>query len=62
MFSFKNNAYLIFNTQIYSWSFEGYSCVKNIEVPDEVDVLTPKSIVNVFRLGFKPEIHISILS
>lgn len=62
IFSHKNFAYLIFKTKIYLWSFKGYSCVKNFDMPDEVDVLTPKSIVNVLRLGFKPEIHKSISS
>jgi hypothetical protein len=60
IFSHKNFAYLIFKTKKYLWSFEGYSCVKSVDMPEEVDVLTPKSIVNVLRLGFKPEIHKSI--
>jgi len=60
IFSNKNSAYLIFETKIYLWSFEGYSFAKNVNISDEVDVLTPKSIVNIFRIGFKPEIHKSI--
>ncbi len=62
IFSYKNFAYLIFKTKVFLWSFEGYSYAKNINIPNEVDVLTPKSIVNIFRLGFKPEIHKSISS
>lgn len=60
IFSYKSSAYLIFKPNIYLWSFEGYSFSKSVKVPAEVDVLTPKSIVNIFRLGFKPEIHKSI--
>lgn len=62
IFSYKNAAYLIFKTKIYLWSFEGYSFAQSVNMPDEVDVLTPKSIVNIFRLGFKPEIHKSIMT
>ena len=60
IFSYKRAAYLIFESNIYLWSFEGYSLSKIINAPDEVDVLTPKSIVNLFKFGFKPEIHKSI--
>ena len=62
IFSNKSSAYLIFKTKIYLWSFEGYCFPNNVNIPDEVDVLTPKSIVSTFRLGFKPEIHKSIAS
>jgi len=60
IFSYNSSAYLIFKTKIYLWSFEGYCCPKSINIPDEVCVLTPRSIVNIFKLGFKPEIHKSV--
>jgi len=60
IFSYNRSAYLTFESKIYLWSFEGYSFSQSVNIPHEVDVLTPKSIVNIFRLDFKPEIHKSI--
>jgi len=51
IFSYNSSAYLIFKTKIYLWSFEGYYCPKSINIPDEVCVLTPRSIVNIFNLA-----------
>ncbi len=62
IFSNKNSAYMIFKNKIYLWSFEGYCLQSRINLPDEVDVLTPKSIVNAFDLGFKPGIHESVIN
>ena len=62
MFSNNGLAYLIFNNKIFLWSFEGYRYSDRVNTPDEVDILTPKSIINTFKLGFKPEIHKSIES
>ena len=53
---------MTFKDKIYLWSFDGYRLQNKINFPIEVDVLTPKSIVNAFRMGFKPEIHDSALS
>ena len=53
---------MIFKNKIYLWSFEGYCLQSRINLPDEVDVLTPKSIVNAFDLGFKPGIHESVIN
>jgi len=60
VFSADNSAYLIFKSRIYLWSFEGYTLSNNPDIPDEVDVLTPKSIVSIYNLGFLPGIHASI--
>jgi hypothetical protein len=62
IFSSNGAAYLIFKSKIYFWSFEGYSLQNNIYFPGKVDILTPKSIINAFKLGFKPEVHKSVFS
>jgi hypothetical protein len=62
IFSSNNQAYLIFGGTVHLWSFGGYTSQDNTNLPDEVDVLTPKTIVNAFRLGFKPEVHESVFS
>ncbi len=59
-FSNENAAYLKHKNKIYRWSFEGYSLSKSACNFDEVDVLTPRSVVNAFRLGFKPVVHDSV--
>ncbi len=57
IFSSRGSAYLLFASEFYLWSFQGYSLTDRFDLPDEVDVLTPRSIVKAFRLGFEPEIH-----
>jgi hypothetical protein len=61
-FSNNGSAYLVYNSNVYLWSFEGYRLLSTVNIADEVDVLTPQSIVNTFKLGFKPGVHDSILS
>ena len=61
IFSHGDSAYLIFKNKIYSWSFEGYRLANTINLPKKVDVLTPRSVVNAFNLGFKPEFHDSLI-
>ena len=60
VFSQSGSAYLKFTNRIHLWSFEGYRSVDDLSLPDKVDVLTPKSVVRAFKLGFKPEIHDSV--
>jgi len=57
IFSDKDSAYLKLNNMIYLWSFKGYLLQNEISGSKEVNVLTPKSLVEIFKLGFKPEIH-----
>ncbi len=54
--SIDNEAYLVFNREIFRWTPFGYE--KSIALPDKtrLDVLTPKSIVNMFRAGYEPGI------
>ena len=61
-FSNRGSACLKFKNKIYLWSFEGYRLLNKINLPSEVDVLTPHSIVSAFKLGFIPRIHESIIS
>ncbi len=60
IFSQSGSAYIIFADRIYLWSFEGYCADDRLNLTGEVDVLTPKSVINTFNLGFKPEIHNSV--
>ena len=56
----SNSAYMICGNRIYLWSFEGYTLQDGFNSDDELDIITPRSIVNAFRLGFKPGIHNSM--
>lgn len=62
MFSDKGSAYLVFNDNVYLWSFEGYRLLDRVNFDDKVDVLTPRSIVNIYKMGFLPEVHDSVKS
>ena len=62
IFSINDSAYLIFKNKAYLWSFKGYGSPIKINRSDKVNVLTPHSVVNAFKLGFTPEIHNSITS
>jgi hypothetical protein len=56
----KEQCYLYFRQKLWLWTEEGYKegCTLNLE--HKVNVLTPKSIVNVFRAGYIPAIHFSV--
>jgi hypothetical protein len=62
MFSTNGSAYLVYDDKIYYWSFEGYRLFDRVNFSDEVDVLTPLSIVITFKMGFLPEVHDSVTS
>ena len=53
--------YLLWDKTLYLWSPEGYKKT-DITAPaiDDVKVLTPASIVNMYSNGFAPEVHQSI--
>ena len=59
MFEFDQNSYAICDGKILKWSFDGYSPADQETFPDHVDVLTPRSVVNVLATGFRPEFHAS---
>jgi hypothetical protein len=60
MISIGEDAYLVWRQHLLKWSFDGYVSGK-IRRPAlrRVRVLTPASIVCMFRSGFRPEVHAS---
>ena len=44
-----------------AWHFDELPETKFDDLPEEVDVLTPYSVVQTFSYGFRPEFHPSIL-
>ncbi|MCC5987203.1 MAG: hypothetical protein JJT95_05925 [Pararhodobacter sp.] len=56
IFADGNQAVLIWNGRQMNWGFDGYT-VRETSVTGTVGLLTPKPIVEVLRLGFKPMVH-----
>jgi hypothetical protein len=57
---FKEKPYLIFNEQLFEWSFEGYrNC---IEKPKDafLKILTPLSMVRAIKNGFQPKFALRV--
>lgn len=56
----NKDPYLVLNDQAFLWTPFGYN--RGIALTNKVKftVLTPKSIVNIFRAGYLPQIHHSI--
>lgn len=52
-------AYLWYKQNLYKWSFSGYTKVLEFEQHQPVNVLTPFSYVETFKLGYLPQIHFS---
>jgi hypothetical protein len=51
-------AYLIWGRQLLKWSFHGYTREEAPRPPAQrVRVLTPASVVQMFRRGFRPDVH-----
>jgi hypothetical protein len=48
---------LVVHTGLLRWSPEGYVCHLRRPMDQDVDVLTPPSIVAVFRAGYEPALH-----
>lgn len=53
--------YLYYQGCLFAWSFQGYSDVIREPSNCEVLVLTPRSIVNTFKMGYKPNVHATAL-
>ena len=51
---------LIWRDRQYRWSFEGYT-PHTTPLTGTVRVLTPKPLIEVFRQGYRPEVHASAL-
>lgn len=56
MFKTENQAYLVGRTGILRWSFTGYTQC-DTDLPSEVQVLTPLSIVAAFKAGLIPQVN-----
>lgn len=50
--------WLVYKKKIHHWTPSGYDDSKAIDVPGEVIVLTPRSIVKTFGAGYRPQISI----
>jgi hypothetical protein len=57
----NENAFLWHQQNLYQWSFKGYKKITTINKNQMVDVLTPISYVEVFRMGYKPQMHVTAL-
>lgn len=55
----NENAFLWHQQNLFQWSFNGYKKVNTVNKNITVDVLTPISYVEIFRLGYAPQIHLS---
>ncbi|MFT5111968.1 MAG: hypothetical protein ACI8P9_001291 [Parasphingorhabdus sp.] len=57
----NSTAVLIWKERIWQWTFQGYQLIDfHPKAADSVTVLTPASIVKLFRTGFTPQVHSSI--
>lgn len=52
-------ARLVWPTGVLVWSFHGYTLGDPVAPDAQVEVLTPRSIVQLFRAGFRPCVHAS---
>lgn len=59
MFEFNSQAYLVWKEKFLPWSFDGYATPIDFDSTLQVQVLTPRSIVEIYRLGFDPNVHVS---
>lgn len=51
---------LLWRGRLFTWSHSGYTLLRSaIPADTGVGVLTPASIVALFRAGFRPQVHIS---
>lgn len=56
-------AWLVWRNRLFPWSHHGYGRARSLPAPDEpATVLTPASIVAMFRAGFTPQVHESAAS
>ena len=58
MVAVEGEPYLIWHDKMYHWSHQGYD--EPIKLPPasvEVTVITPRSIVKLFEIGFVPQVH-----
>ncbi len=57
----EEEAYLVWEGRLHKWSHYGYTETRSLPAQDEVvQVMTPKTIFNLYKVGFKPLVHVSI--
>ncbi len=59
MFAFGGKAFLLHKGKQLVWSHEGYSVSGRIPKGSKVEVLTPRSIVKLYSVGYTPLVHAS---
>jgi hypothetical protein len=59
IFAHQGAAFLVWKQGLLKWTFDGYSTAKAISPDTVVTVLTPKSIFQMYKLGFLPQVHAS---
>jgi len=59
-FVFEEKPYLLLNGRMYLWSPFGYDEGNMQPSVDSVEVLTPRSTINAFKAGYKPQIAIEL--
>lgn len=56
-------AYLVWGGHLHKWSHHGYAAPQQLPSSNQVvQVTTPKTIIQMYKLGFKPLVHSSIHS
>ncbi len=57
MVRWKEGIYLVMAGRLLRWALEGYTASVDAEGSSIVDVLTPRSSLEVFRAGYDPDLH-----
>ena len=57
MVRWRDGAYLILAGRLLRWAPEGYTAVVDVEKDMTVDVLTPRSTLEIFRAGYDADLH-----
>lgn len=60
LFEHEDSAFLVWNDAVYRWSFDGYALSPLGITPQLANVLTPMSIVQMYKSGFAPRVHESL--
>lgn len=59
MIAVGGHAHAVTDRGLARWSYGGYAPASPLPLDDAVEVLTPPSIVRLFRAGFRPQLHAS---
>ena len=55
-------SYLVLGRRLLEWAPHGYVASLDVAPEQQVDVLTPRSVVEVLRVGYDADVHESALS